>query len=225
MWTIRYRPSTPSARTSPSARCASPSSARAAAEDLIDEDDYARDERLPYWAELWPSAHVLAERLGGRDPPAGAGWSSWAAASACRRSSPPSAGPTSLATDWYPEALAFARANAAAAGRPRRDACRWTGPTARALFARGPGRPRRGRRRALRGAQRRPPWPPSSPACSRPAARPLIADPRRPHAAGPARAAPSGRLVATSADDVRHAGAARRVGSRRPSAPARRPGA
>ena len=29
------------------------------AEDLIDEVDYARDERLPYWAELWPSALVL----------------------------------------------------------------------------------------------------------------------------------------------------------------------
>src|SRR4051794_29675284 len=41
------------------------------AEDLIDEDDYGRDERLPYWAELWPSALVLAERLCAR-PPAGA---------------------------------------------------------------------------------------------------------------------------------------------------------
>jgi hypothetical protein len=37
------------------------------AEDLIDEDDYARDERLPYWAELWPSGLVLAERLTRRD--------------------------------------------------------------------------------------------------------------------------------------------------------------
>ena len=32
------------------------------AEDLIDEDAYAKDERLPYWAELWPSGRVLAER-------------------------------------------------------------------------------------------------------------------------------------------------------------------
>ena len=26
----------------------------ASAEDLIDEADFERDERLPYWAELWP---------------------------------------------------------------------------------------------------------------------------------------------------------------------------
>jgi predicted nicotinamide N-methyase len=32
-------------------------------EDLIDEDDFARDERLPYWAELWPSARLLARLL------------------------------------------------------------------------------------------------------------------------------------------------------------------
>ena len=30
------------------------------ADDLISEDDYVRDERLPYWADLWPSAQVLA---------------------------------------------------------------------------------------------------------------------------------------------------------------------
>lgn len=30
---------------------------------LIDEADFERDERLPYWAELWPSAVALARRL------------------------------------------------------------------------------------------------------------------------------------------------------------------
>lgn len=35
----------------------------ASAEDLIDEADFERDERLPYWAELWPSARVLAEHV------------------------------------------------------------------------------------------------------------------------------------------------------------------
>ncbi len=34
-----------------------------AADALIDEEDFARDERLPYWAELWPSAVVLARRI------------------------------------------------------------------------------------------------------------------------------------------------------------------
>jgi predicted nicotinamide N-methyase len=35
----------------------------ASAEDLIDEAEFERDERLPYWAELWPSARVLAEQV------------------------------------------------------------------------------------------------------------------------------------------------------------------
>lgn len=30
-------------------------------DDLISEADYARDERLPYWADLWPASTVLAE--------------------------------------------------------------------------------------------------------------------------------------------------------------------
>ena len=33
------------------------------AEDLISEDDFGRDERLPYWADLWPSAIVLAREV------------------------------------------------------------------------------------------------------------------------------------------------------------------
>jgi predicted nicotinamide N-methyase len=37
------------------------------ADDLIDEDDFDRDERLPYWAELWPSALALARHLSERD--------------------------------------------------------------------------------------------------------------------------------------------------------------
>jgi predicted nicotinamide N-methyase len=85
------------------------------AEDLIDEDDYARDERLPYWAELWPSAHVLADELAGRDLGGrrvvelgcGVGLPSIVAALA---------GAQALATDWYAEALAFVDANAARAG-------------------------------------------------------------------------------------------------------------
>jgi len=33
------------------------------AEDLIDERDFEHDERLPYWAEIWPSSRVLAAQL------------------------------------------------------------------------------------------------------------------------------------------------------------------
>ena len=33
------------------------------ADDLISEAEYARDERLPYWADLWPAAVVLSEHI------------------------------------------------------------------------------------------------------------------------------------------------------------------
>ena len=33
------------------------------ADDLISEADFVHDERLPYWADLWPAAVVLAEHL------------------------------------------------------------------------------------------------------------------------------------------------------------------
>ena len=29
-------------------------------DDLISEADFAKDDRLPYWADLWPAAIVLA---------------------------------------------------------------------------------------------------------------------------------------------------------------------
>lgn len=85
------------------------------AEDLIDEDDYARDERLPYWADLWPSAHVLAAELAARDLAGmrvlelgcGVGLPAIVAALG---------GARVLATDWYEEALGHARANADANG-------------------------------------------------------------------------------------------------------------
>ena len=85
------------------------------AEDLIDEAAYAVDERLPYWAELWPSAHVLAGDLAGRDLRGrrvvelgcGVGLPSVVAALG---------GADVLATDWYDAALRFTAWNAAAAG-------------------------------------------------------------------------------------------------------------
>ena len=32
-------------------------------DDLISEADFAHDERLPYWADLWPAAVVLSDHL------------------------------------------------------------------------------------------------------------------------------------------------------------------
>jgi predicted nicotinamide N-methyase len=84
------------------------------AEDLIDEDAYARDERLPYWADLWPSAHVLAEYVARRgvadtrmvELGCGLGLPSIVAAGH---------GADVLATDWYSDALEFVSANAKSA--------------------------------------------------------------------------------------------------------------
>ncbi|MBI5599940.1 MAG: methyltransferase domain-containing protein [Gemmatimonadetes bacterium] len=83
------------------------------AEDLISEADFARDERLPYWADLWPSAIVLANEVsglagGGRQAiefGAGLGLPSLAATAA---------GFDVMVTDYYDDALLFARRNAAA---------------------------------------------------------------------------------------------------------------
>ena len=37
------------------------------ADDLISEADFAKDERLPYWADIWPSSTVFASLIAGRD--------------------------------------------------------------------------------------------------------------------------------------------------------------
>lgn len=82
------------------------------AEDLISEVDFAQDERLPYWADLWPSAIVLADEVGRLDGTgrraiefgAGLGLPSLAAAKI---------GFDVTVTDYYDDALLFARRNAA----------------------------------------------------------------------------------------------------------------
>lgn len=81
------------------------------AEALISQDDYDQDERLPYWAELWPSGRILADRLceadlaGRRVLELGSGIAIPSLVAASR-------GAEALATDWYPDALAVARENA-----------------------------------------------------------------------------------------------------------------
>lgn len=82
-----------------------------AAEDLIDDEAFECDERLPYWADVWPSARVLAARLLA-EPGAGRtllelGCGSGVGAVAALR-----AGFAVTVTDYYDDALLFARANA-----------------------------------------------------------------------------------------------------------------
>ena len=80
------------------------------ADELISEADFAHDERLPYWADIWPSSVVLAgwmlrQEGGGRallELGCGLGLVTAAASIAGFR-------PT--ATDYYEDALRFAREN------------------------------------------------------------------------------------------------------------------
>ena len=79
-------------------------------DDLIREEDFVKDERLPYWADVWPSSIVLAGKLlelegDGRSAlelGCGVGLSTLAATSA---------GFDVLATDYYQDALDVTRAN------------------------------------------------------------------------------------------------------------------
>ena len=80
------------------------------ADALIDEAAFADDERLPYWADIWPSARALAEHIVGVRPDSrrvlelgcGAGLVSVAAAMA---------GFDITATDYYEDALRFTALN------------------------------------------------------------------------------------------------------------------
>jgi predicted nicotinamide N-methyase len=95
---------------------------------LLDERAFEREQYLPYWADLWPSGHVLARSVAARslrgarvlELGCGLGLVSIAAARA---------GGRVLATDWSPDALAFTEANAARNG-VRLDTlrCDWARP-------------------------------------------------------------------------------------------------
>lgn len=80
------------------------------ADDLIREEDYVQDERLPYWADMWPSSTILAEWLLERNvSPTDVvelGCGIGLVTSAALR-----AGHDVLATDYYLDALAFTRLN------------------------------------------------------------------------------------------------------------------
>jgi ETFB lysine methyltransferase len=80
------------------------------ADDLISEADYVQDERLPYWADIWPSSHALAAHVAGlqgvgrRVLELGCGLGLVMTAAA-------RAGFEGLATDYYEDALLFAQVN------------------------------------------------------------------------------------------------------------------
>jgi predicted nicotinamide N-methyase len=86
-------------------------------DDLISEEDFGRDDRLPYWADIWPSSRALANSLPGLAPipctvlemGCGLGLVTIAALRG---------GHTVLATDYYLDAMLFTRRNSlVASGR------------------------------------------------------------------------------------------------------------
>jgi predicted nicotinamide N-methyase len=81
----------------------------ASPEALIDEDAFARDEFLPYWAELWPAATALAAALppvaGLRVCELGCGLGLPALVAAAH-------GAQVTATDWSPDAVSLLGENA-----------------------------------------------------------------------------------------------------------------
>jgi predicted nicotinamide N-methyase len=85
-----------------------------APEDLLDEEAFAADEFLPYWAELWPAAVALAEALpdrldGVRVIELGCGLGLPSLVAAAR-------GADVVAIDWAEPAVALLRENAALNG-------------------------------------------------------------------------------------------------------------
>ncbi len=151
------------------------------AEDLIDEDDYARDERLPYWAELWPSAHVLAAALESRgldgirvlELGCGVGLPSLVAALR---------GAQVTATDWYGDALGFVRSNAESAGASLvAEHLDWNAPAGRLLSPAAANDLVIGAD-LLYEERNGPALAALLPKILKPGAEALIADPRRPHA-------------------------------------------
>ena len=99
-------------------------------EALLDEEAFEREEFLPYWAQLWPSAIVLAHATARLHPAGrrvlelGCGLGLPAIVAALE-------GASVLATDWSPDAVAFAAANASRNGAALRTAvCSWTEPDA-----------------------------------------------------------------------------------------------
>lgn len=87
----------------------------ASSDELISEDDYARDERLPYWAEPWPSSFALARELVSEDSVAGSGGGRRMLELGCGSGlvaiAATLAGFSVTASDYYEDALRFARVN------------------------------------------------------------------------------------------------------------------
>ncbi len=100
-------------------------------ESLLDEEAFEREERMPYWAELWPSGVALARDVwsrpvrGRRVVELGCGGLALPSIAAAL------GGARVVATDWSQEALALAQRNALRNGANIETAvCAWERPDA-----------------------------------------------------------------------------------------------
>jgi predicted nicotinamide N-methyase len=92
------------------------------ADALIDPAEFERDERLPYWADLWPSARALARHLIDHPPAPGTRVLELGCGVALPSLVLAATGYRVLATDYDEDALHFARVNAERNGIPPLDA-------------------------------------------------------------------------------------------------------
>ncbi|MEO7040051.1 MAG: methyltransferase domain-containing protein [Gemmatimonadaceae bacterium] len=78
---------------------------------LISEEDMVRDDRLPYWADIWPSSRILARALA-TESGAGRTLLELGAGLGLATIGAMRAGYEVLASDYYDDALLFTSANA-----------------------------------------------------------------------------------------------------------------
>jgi predicted nicotinamide N-methyase len=80
-------------------------------DDLIREEDFVKDERLPYWADIWPSSTILAAKLLEMDGAGATALELGCGVGLCTMAAR-IAGFDVLSTDYYEDSLDFTRANA-----------------------------------------------------------------------------------------------------------------
>ncbi|HEX8119697.1 MAG TPA: methyltransferase domain-containing protein [Solirubrobacteraceae bacterium] len=106
-------------------------------ESLLDEEAFEREERMPYWAELWPSGVELARAIAGRSLRGARVLELGCGGLALPSIAAALGGARVLATDWSEEALSLALRNAARNGAAFETAvCSWERPED--VLARGP---------------------------------------------------------------------------------------
>lgn len=79
-------------------------------DDLIREEDFVKDERLPYWADIWPSSTILAAKLLEMDGAGKRALELGCGVGLCTMAAR-IAGFDVLSTDYYEDSLDFTRAN------------------------------------------------------------------------------------------------------------------